>query len=363
MKTRDIKTALIGCGRIGFLLEDDPLRYKPCTHYGGALTAGLSITSACDLNETRLSLFGSRALLNRGSLYTDYKKLLSAEKPDIVIISTWTDSHSEIAIQSCLAGAKVIVLEKPFTAGLKSAKKLIETARKTDAEIIVNHERRFDARYRKVREIIALGKIGAVKSARGSILTGGFKGVSDIKNGGGPLLHDGTHMIDIVRFLFGEIKSVSGRFFRENRNSGFEDHVCAVIYSHSGQTIFIEAGGGRKYFSFELEISGTEGKIIIGNGVQKLFISKKSKLYTGFYDLREVNFPVFKKNNCFTEIYTDAINVIKGKGSSSVSSPEDGYMALQAVHSIYLSSSQNGKEINLPVKPEKIDLKKIFNIK
>ena len=30
-------TALIGCGRIGFLLEEDPLRYKPCTHYGGAV--------------------------------------------------------------------------------------------------------------------------------------------------------------------------------------------------------------------------------------------------------------------------------------------------------------------------------------
>ena len=42
-------TALIGCGRIGCLLEGDPLRYKPCTHYGGASAAGITVTHACDI--------------------------------------------------------------------------------------------------------------------------------------------------------------------------------------------------------------------------------------------------------------------------------------------------------------------------
>ncbi len=49
--------ALIGCGRIGFMLESDPLRYKPCTHFGGASSAGLRITHACDLNHGRLESF------------------------------------------------------------------------------------------------------------------------------------------------------------------------------------------------------------------------------------------------------------------------------------------------------------------
>ncbi|HNW28934.1 MAG TPA: gfo/Idh/MocA family oxidoreductase, partial [Spirochaetota bacterium] len=61
MKKQDVNIALIGCGRIGHLLELDPLRNKPCTHFGGALSAGLAITHACDINRERLERFGKTA--------------------------------------------------------------------------------------------------------------------------------------------------------------------------------------------------------------------------------------------------------------------------------------------------------------
>jgi hypothetical protein len=50
---------LIGCGRIGFILENDKLRNKPCTHFGGADSVGLKFTSACDISKDRLKEFGS----------------------------------------------------------------------------------------------------------------------------------------------------------------------------------------------------------------------------------------------------------------------------------------------------------------
>lgn len=357
------KTALIGCGRIGFMLEDDPLRAKPCTHFGGALSAGVKVTHACDINNERLKKISERSGLPDTSLYTDYKKLLADALPDTVIIATWTGSHAEIAEAAINSGVKTIVIEKPVASCADEAKRLALLASEKGASVIVNHERRFDSRYRKVKELIEKGVIGRVKSAKASILTGGYRGSSSTSEGGGPLLHDGTHMVDLIRFFFGEINSVSGRFFREGRDSGFEDHAAAMINAGDGVIVFLEAGGSRKYFQFEIEISGTDGKIIIGNGTAALFKAVKSRFYRGFNDLIETDFPVIKKNNCFTELYMYVKKTASGIVLPPVSTAEDGFRSVEAIDAIYMSSYKNGKEIALPSGFSMKDVKKIFGLK
>ncbi len=361
-KPQEFEASLIGCGRIGFLLEEDKLRRKPCTHSGGADKAGIKFTCACDLNKERLEYFGKKALIKNEFLFNDYRILLKEKKPDLAVIATWTETHSDIAICAAENGTRLIILEKPISYDLKSAKKILDACALNGTQLIINHERRYDARYRKVKKIIDDGIIGEIKSARGLMLTGGFRGDSFIKQGGGPLLHDGTHLIDIIRFLFGEISNVSGEFTRINRNYGFEDRACAWLKSETGIDIFIEAGGNRKYFVFELELSGTKGSIIIGNGYNRLFLNKKSSLYKGFFDLKEVKFPAFSPNNCFTELYKEAYDILKSKKTSIHSSGSDGYRSLEIIHSIYLSSYKNRKIISIPVKPSDINISKIFKI-
>ncbi len=354
--------ALIGCGRIGFLLEDDELRNKPCTHFGGANAARLKITSACDTNSDRLKQFGERAGIGSDSLFTSYKTLLIDKKPRMVIIATWTDTHAAIALEAVKNGAEIVILEKPAASSLTDIKKIITEAEKTRCRIIVNHERRFDGRYNKVRDMIAAGSIGEIRTVNARMLTGSYRGGSHIEEGGGPLLHDGTHLVDMIRFFFGEITEVRGEFTRFTRSSGFEDTASAWLKSKSGINIFLEAGGGRKYFQFELEIWGTEGKILIGNGYNRLFMKKRSALYTGFNDISETEFPAIKQKNCFTELYRSAALILKGKNPDEVSGIEDGYRALEIIHAIYQSSHLDGKKIQLPVKPGSISLKKIFNL-
>ncbi len=354
--------SLIGCGRIGFLLENDRLRNKPCTHFGGASSIGMKITSACDLNIDRLNEFGKTSGIPGESLFTDYKKLLRNKKPQMAIITTWTDTHAEIALESIKNGAKILILEKPASSSLPLIKQIITEADKTGCRIIVNHERRFDGRYNKVREMINDGVIGEIKSVNARILTGSYRGKSHIEEGGGPLLHDGTHLVDIIRFFFGEIVTVQGEFTRFNRSSGFEDAASAWLQSEGGINIFLEAGGGRKYFQFELEIWGTEGKIVIGNGCNKLFLKKKSVLYTGFNDINETKFPMVKQKNCFTELYKSASSMLKGKEVQEISGIIDGYKALEIIHAVYYSSHIGRKKIELPLKTGSINLKKIFNL-
>jgi hypothetical protein len=130
----------------------------------------------------------------------------------------------------------------------------------------------------------------------------------------------------------------------------------------NGINIFLAAGGERKYFMFELEIWGAEGKIEIGNGFNRLYLRKKSRLYTGFNDLCEIKFPVIKKRNCFTELYRSVSSMLKGKSVPDISGINDGYKSLEIIHAVYYSSYSGGKKITLPVEPEKINLKKIFNL-
>lgn len=354
--------SLIGCGRIGFILENDKLRNKPCTHFGGASAAGLKFTSACDLNTDRLKEFGRTALIPEESLFTDYKKLLKSRKPRLAVIATWTDTHALIALEAIRQGVEVLIIEKPAAASLLQIKKIKDEADESGCRIIINHERRFDGRYSKVKDMIAGGIIGEIKTVNARMLTGSYRGKSFLEEGGGPLLHDGTHLVDIIRFFFGEISTVQGEFSRFTRSSGYEDSSSAWLQSQSGINIFLEAGGGRKYFQFELEIWGTEGKIVIGNGCNKLFIKKKSRLYTGFNDISEVKFPAYKEKNCFTGLYRSASDILKGKNTPDISGITDGYKALEIIHAVYCSSHMGRKLIKLPLKPGSVNLKKIFNL-
>ena len=354
--------SLIGCGRIGFILENDKLRNKPCTHFGGASSAGLKFTSACDISKERLKEFGLKANIPSDGLFTDYKILLKNRTPDLAVISTWTDTHSDIALQAIGRGVKIIILEKPAASSLALTKKIISEAEKNNCVIIVNHERRFDARYNKVKDMINSGTIGEIKTVNARMLTGLYRGKSHIEEGGGSLLHDGTHLVDIIRFFFGDIVTVQGEFKRYGRSSGYEDSASAWLQNNTGIDIFLESGGGRKYFQFELEIWGTEGKILIGNGCNRLFMKKKSRLYTGFNDLHEKKFPAIAQKNCFSELYKSAASMLKGKSVANISSIDDGYKALEIIHAIYYSSHLGRKKIELPVNPKVIDLKKIFGI-
>ena len=136
--------ALIGCGRIAFLLEQDHLRLKPCTHWGGMQTAHLFVTHACDIDAERLDSFGRAAALKKENLYTQNAELFSHCTPDLTVIAAWTPEHAPLTVAAAQAGSKVIVCEKPAAASLKDAQRMIDACRYNGTTLIINHERRYD---------------------------------------------------------------------------------------------------------------------------------------------------------------------------------------------------------------------------
>lgn len=346
---------LIGCGRIGFLLENDPLRNKPCTHFGGMKANRIRLVEACDLDTKRLDHISRVTGLSPDHLHTDYRRAL-ARPTDIVIVSTHTDTHAEIVSAAAESGCRVIICEKPIAHDLTAARRMIDACRANKVHLMINHERRFDPRYRAAKRLIERGAIGGIVSIRGLLPTHGFNGISRVSMGGGPLLHDGTHLVDIISFFAGKIVKVDGRFSRIGRSGGFEDHAWALLETESGIPAHISVGGGMKYFGFGVDVFGTTGKIEIGNGFNRLFRMTRSKHYKGFFDLTETAFPAYR-GNCFSELYREARHVAI-HGGNNQSSGEDGLYALETIHAIYLSGSRR-KEVNLPLR-KPINIKKIF---
>ncbi|MCP4218455.1 MAG: Gfo/Idh/MocA family oxidoreductase [bacterium] len=358
------KVALIGCGRIGSLLEEDPLRRKPASHMGGILTLAPRVKSVvvCDIDEERLARCKEK--WNPAGTYTNYKRLLKVEKPDIVVIATWTSSHMEIALRAASSGVKGIVLEKPVAVDPGQARKVIDICREKNIPLVINHERRWEPLYRKTAEIIASGELGALKMIYGNVLCrsaarGSWKNILK-EVGGGPLLHDGTHLVDMIRYFAGDIASLSGSVKREHPEAGVETSAAAMMKTVGGVDVFIEAGGMREYFNFELDLQLERGRLRVGNGYREYWVAEPSKRYSGFSDLVKKEFPTFVRDcDPFSGGLNEVMTALE-TGLPPISSGEDGYKAMEVIFGIYHSALHGGKRVELPLNIRGNPLKRMF---
>lgn len=342
------KVGIIGCGRIAGLLEDDPLRGKPCTH-AGAFDAvkETKITTACDINKKRLKQFGQR--WNVQSLYTDYRRMLEKEDIDIVSVAAWTRFHHKMVVDAAESGIRGIYCEKPMALTLDQAEEMIRVCNKNNVVLTINHERRWDPYYLKVKELVEKGEIGELRTIVGNALSWECEKSKVESFGGGPMFHDGTHLTDLLRLFADEPEWVTAYEERPNGVKYIENTVFGFIRFLKGTRAFIEGGGRRNYFNFELDLQGTEGRIIIGNGVRELYLNNKSKKFSGFKELKRMEFPEPEENiSPFTGGVRDLIRCIES-GREPVSSGIDGKNALEIILALYKSAQNGGERIFFPL--------------
>lgn len=341
---KPLTLAVLGCGRIGSLLEEDPLRGKPCTHAGGfnALKS-VKIIAGCDIDPDRLARFGSRWGVNK--LYTRYEELLACETPDLVSVAAWTRVHHEMVMASARAGVKGIFCEKPIALTVKEGQAMVRSCKRRGIPLVINHERRWEPYYELAYQMIRKGTIGELRTIIGNALSGNPGKHKVSEQGGGPMFHDGTHLTDLLLFFGGPVAWVSGNEKRSHGKKHIEHTASAMLQFKSGATGYIEGGGDRRYFNFELDLQGSEGRILIGNAGRELYITKNSGRFSGFQELERVPFPEPKKyESPFIGGARDLVGAIRKK-SRSASSGEDGLSALKLIHAVYDSAKQKGKRV------------------
>lgn len=332
------KAAIIGLGRMGHFFETDKLNRRiPCTHTGAYkfLEDKVELVSACDLREDRLNLY--RNFWGVDNLYSDYKEMLENENIDILSVSTHAKEHKEIVIEAANSGVKAILCEKPISTNLKDAQDMIDACKKTGSILYINHTRRFDDQWRKVKEIIDNGDIGELTTINAYSSAG--------------LLNGGSHLFDLLRFYNGEVSSVYAKIKKDESTdpSGF-----GVLEFKNGTNAFVDIDF-RDYVLFQINLLGYKGFIRIGGMIRGdksfgLGVSEHSPTQVGVMELKNLEFPevpVTQGRMPLVNAINEIIESIE-TGKEPSSSGEDGLAALEIAMAFYESNFLN-KPIKLPL--------------
>ncbi|MCW7490124.1 Gfo/Idh/MocA family protein [Leptospira meyeri] len=342
MKRSKIKTILIGLGRICSGLERDPFRKKPCTHMGVLQSdwgkKRFSVLLGYDSDQKKCESFQSQWNQESKLVSNDPRKTSFGSSIDLAVISTPSSYHEDWAIQCIQAGIPNLLIEKPVALTENGAKRIHKLAKKHNTRIWINHERRYHPSYQFVKDQITKGVFGELKSIRASVFTSAKNpGLAFSKLGGGPLLHDGTHAVDLIHWLIGKPKLLHSKLERPKKNS-VETRAVAWFQNQAGVEVFLDVSGGRDYFQFELDIHTTTNRIICSNDGFSFYQSEPSQLYQGFRSLVPFvpkQFPKPETANAFIGIYEEIVQVIQGKKQRMEGNLSDNIEILNLIESIY----------------------------
>jgi predicted dehydrogenase len=335
-----VRAALIGAGRIGMRLEGDPKRRKPATHFGMWLAhPEAELVAVCDRDGERLA--EAQRLAPGVITYDDPATLLERERPDVVSIATWKDSHYEMLKLTMDAGVRVIVCEKPIAERAEHAREVVAEARKRGVELLINHRRRFDPVLYPFRDELTHGLVGELLQVSSYYVYG--------------LLTTGTHLVDALRFLLcdaaGEIEWVSGF---PNRRPHFAppDDPCvdAVLGFASGLKATMQSVDMKSYDLFDIEIFGSRGRAALRNIGRDLEITpvRASPEHEGFTELEPE--PSERRGgeprDQFGMLADNAIACLRGT-ATSLSTGEDSLRALEILLAIRESARDGGRPVEL----------------
>lgn len=169
-------------------------------------------------------------------LFTTLDEMLERVRPDGVIVATPTQTHSEIA--TALVARRVpVLLEKPITDDVDAGRRLVEAAEAAGVPVGIGHHRRFDPAVRIAHDLIRGGRIGRL--LLGTVVWAQrkpepyFEVAWRRRKGGGPILTNLIHEVDLLRHFCGEVESV----YAETSNAvrGFEvEDTAAILFRFEG---------------------------------------------------------------------------------------------------------------------------------
>jgi predicted dehydrogenase len=175
--------------------------------------------------------------LGAASWYRDAQEMLDRARPEAVVIATPNALHLQQGEWCCERGIHFL-MEKPVTVTLDEAAALVGAVRQSGVKTLVGHHRRYLGTVQQARQWEADGHLGRLVVASVVWATRKpddyFQAAWRTQPGGGPLLINAIHEIDMLRHLCGEIRAVSGVKSHANRGFAVEDTAAAVFEFENG---------------------------------------------------------------------------------------------------------------------------------
>lgn len=259
----NVGVGIIGCGLIG------QKRAK-------ALGKGRLIACA-DVNESRARVLagdsGTRA-------FGHWRAMLAMPEVEIVVVATLHDSLAEITLAAIEAGKHVLV-EKPAARNTAELEPVMKAAERRGVKVRVGFNHRYHRSFRKARELFESGALGELMFLRARYGHGGRLGydkewrAKPEISGGGELIDQGPHLIDLSRWFLGEFHEVQGFAHTYFWNMPVDDNGFLLLRTRNQQVAFLHASCTEWKNIFSMEIYGRQAKLEISGlggsyGLEKL---------------------------------------------------------------------------------------------
>ncbi|SDA96672.1 Gfo/Idh/MocA family protein [Mesorhizobium qingshengii] len=265
----ELRGALIGCG---FFAVNQMHAWRDIE--------GASIVAICDRDPERLRIVGDQFGIARR--YTDAAELLAGERLDFVDIATTAPSHR--ALVELAARHRVpAICQKPFAPTLADAKAMVKACVEAGVPLMVHENFRWQSPIQAVRGVIDSGEIGIPFFGRISFRSAYdvFSGQPYLATGKRFIIEDlGIHILDIARFLLGDVSTITARTARINQAIAGEDVATMLMDHASGATSVVDCSYATRlavepFPETLIEIDGSDGTIRLAQGY-RLTVTGKS---------------------------------------------------------------------------------------
>lgn len=263
--------ALIGCGLIG-RKRASALQQIP----------GATVRYTCDLDALRAA---DVAKLARGAQgITDPQLALTDPAVGAVIISTLNAALAPLALAAVHAG-KHVLIEKPGALNAGQLKTLRTAAQARGVRVRLGYNHRYHPALQKARALVDAGTLGPLMFLRARYGHGGRKGydrewrADAAQSGGGELIDQGVHLIDLAGWFLGEFPVVAGHAATYFWDMKVDDNAFLSLRTAAGQTAWLHVSCTEWKNLFSLELYGRDAKLAIDGlggsyGVERITLYK-----------------------------------------------------------------------------------------
>lgn len=369
LSQREIAFAIVGCGAIG-----------PWHAAAIAKTPGARLAAVVDLDKDRAHKLGatyqqhlkdwkiSKQDASAPRVFGDIKRMLTRDDIDVVCVCVPSGDHAKIGIAAARAG-KHIISEKPLDITLEAMDAFIAAARENNVKLAAIFQRRFFPNARRIKEAIEAGKFGKLLQIDGSVKwyrsqgyydSGDWRGTWEL-DGGGCLMNQGVHGIDLLQWFGGPVawvQSWCGTTARKNIDvetqaiamigfkSGAHGSFLGSTVCYPGEAVINQVWGSKgsaelrdeqlNGWKFLKETRGDREMIDSANAPAALKENKDASAALG--GLGDIHVPQIR----------DMCNAIR-EDREPICTGADARHAVEIILAIYESARRGGERIHLPL--------------
>jgi len=255
MNGTSLRAVIVGCGLIG--------------QRRARTLSGATPVACADVDLKRAQALASS--LPGCTAFSDWRPILDQVECDIVVVSTLHDSLAEITDAAIKSGRHVLV-EKPAARFTEELEPLIAAAKRAGVRVRVGFNHRYHRAFRKARELVDTGALGELMFIRALYGHGGRIGydrewrANPKLSGGGELIDQGPHLIDLARWFLGDLpvaQGVAGTFYWDMPADDNGFLILRTAQGKAAKTAFLHVSCTEWKNTFSFEIYGKVGKIKI----------------------------------------------------------------------------------------------------